>query len=166
MLNLPVYLSLNFRSLQVSVYQAKSWKSESCQERGSGTVTPLLTQPKLEHTDGKKGRAGCWLQWCAMNWREWSSATAWNVSEWIRDAGQRWPQSVALADSSRAKVQRNGPRRCREAVGTTGWPVTAGPDGDGLAALPQTRWVHLLRTEARSYQRLCSPLKKGGQQAL
>lgn len=54
MLHLPACLSLAFRASQVGVYKVKCWKSESCQEWGRETVTSLLTQPKLECTDGRK----------------------------------------------------------------------------------------------------------------
>lgn len=66
MLNFLICLSLHFRSLQVSFYKVKCWKSENCQEWGRETVTSLLTRPKLEHTDGKKDMpiVGCnTVQW-------------------------------------------------------------------------------------------------------
>lgn len=81
-----------------------------------------------------QGHAGCWLEWCAVSQTEGLSMPAWKVSEWIRDSGQRWLQSVALADRSRAQVQWDSLRRRREGSGHPGWPVTAGADGDALAA--------------------------------
>lgn len=68
-LNLPAYyLSLDFRAWRVGVYKVKCCESESCQEWGRETVTSLLTQPKLERTDGRRdmpivgSNAGQWTR--------------------------------------------------------------------------------------------------------